>query len=340
MLKEFFQDMKSYGKESKWFGIKWMKFDFYFRLPVGLLCGLALIIYSFVQSRNREDYIAIATMGVTWLILILLFFLCMIRRKYSFYSLIVILLLQSLSTAVNSEISVWVRVLDAGCFLVLLLYYSKRKEFFKQREAADINKRNAIVGSAIGLLLMAAMTMLFLCIKEHIYLEAPAKDTKCIVSASDDTWTEEQARVVADKWLDAVEKEDVEGIQEIIEEMLIEQEEKVKVLFFFEKSEFQAGLDQRKCRDVLSCIDAKEQGLAYYSLARIGHYYDARASRNHKISVSVQRKEEKICVILQHGRAKTELAFVDMNENVGEMGKAHLYNLNFPEESIITYLYR
>ena len=56
MFKEFFEDIKLFEKESTWLRFKWMKFEFYFRQPFGMVCLLALIIYRLIQNDSREGY--------------------------------------------------------------------------------------------------------------------------------------------------------------------------------------------------------------------------------------------------------------------------------------------
>lgn len=354
MFKEFFEDIKLFEKESTWLGFKWMKFEFYFRQPFGMASLLVLIIIRLIQNDSREGYIPIAAMGIDLLVWMLLIFFCMLRKKYSFYCLMAVFVLQAVSIPITRGFGFWNICIALVQLFFLYIYFFKREEFFyKERflfiyksvqeklcdkeEQEKINREKAIIGGAIGISLTLVIIALLLCIKEQNYLHKPAKVVESVSFGLDDTWDAEQAEVIAKKWTNAVEMEDIEEIQEIIEEMLIEQEEKVKCFFFFEKSEFQAGIDQKKCSDVLACIDAEKQGMAYYSLARIGHYYDVRQG-NHKLEVETKPDKNGISILIQHGRVKTELAFVDMNEVVGEEGKENLGQKNFSYEDITSVL--
>ena len=338
MLKEFFQGIKSFDEETKWLRFRWMKFEFYFRQPLGMAFLLVLIIIRLIQNDSREGFIPIAAMGIVLLVWMLLIFFCMLRRKYSFHCLMIVFALQSIGIPITAGVSVWSIVIAAMLFLALFLYYSKREDFFiKEREEAGINKRNATIGGALGAALAVVIIAMLLCIKAWNYRNMPAKITECVDSVLDETWTLDQAKVVAGRWVSAVEMEDTEAIQEVLEEMLVEQEEKVKYFFLFEKSEFHAGIDPKKCDDVLSCIDADEHGTAYYSLARVNHYYDVQ-SKSHKPEVETKQSEDRLWVTVSHGRLETKIEFVDMNEIVGEEGKENLRKKGFSDEDIASVL--
>lgn len=338
MFKEFFQSIKSFDEENKWLRFRWMKFEFYFRQPFGMASLLVLIIIRLIQNDSREGYIPIAALGIDLLVWMLLLFFCMLRKKYSFYCLMAVFVLQSISIPLTVGVSLWSILIAVILFLALFLYYSKREDFFfKEREERGINKRNAIIGGAIGASLVVVTIAMLLCIKAWNYRNMPAKVTEGVVTVLDEAWTIEQAEVIARKWTNAVEMDDTEEIQEIIEEMLVEQEEKVKCFFFFKKSEFQAGIDQKKCSDVLACIDAEKQGVAYYSLARIGHYYDVQ-SKKHEPEVEVKQSGDRLLVTVCHGKAEAEIEFVDMNEAVGEEGKGSLKKKGFSDEDITSVL--
>ncbi len=355
MFKEFFKDIKLFEKESTWLRFKWMKFEFYFRQPFGMVCLLALIIYRLIQNDSREGYIPIAAMGICLLVWMLLLFFCMLRKKYSFHCLMVVFILQAVSIPLIRGFGFWNICIALAQLFLLYIYFLKREEFFykerfllvcksaqdefcdKEGEQKKINREKVIIGSAIGISLMVVIIALFSCIIEQNYLHKPAKIIASVTFDLDDTWNVEQAEVIAEKWTNAVEIEDMEQIQEVLEEMLVEQEEKVKHFFFFEKSEFHAGVDSRKCDDVLACIDAEKQGLAYYSLARVGHYYDVRQG-NHKLEIEAKQDKDEVSILIRHGGAETKLAFVDMNEVVGEEGRENLRQKNFSYEDITSVL--
>lgn len=333
MLKEFYADMRSYYKKNKW-----MKFEFYFRQPFGLLILILNIITTIIMNHNRAGYIAALAMTIELLIGIILLSLILARKKYSYPCLIVLLVIEGISTPIW-RFSV-VSVASAGIMLVLLIvYYRGRKDFFyKERVEIDKRKRNRIIISLLGGLLIALTLVLIMCIETQRYMEQPAKAISYIAFDSSNTWTMKQAEEKAKKWIAAVNEKDILEIQKIIEEMLVEQEEETEGLFHLKKTVFQAGVNQEKCNAVLSCINAEEQGMAYYSLARIGHYYDERTSGNHELKVMAEENENGIFVNFIHGKSKMELAFIDMNEIVGEEGKGNLQKLGFSEEEIVSLM--
>ena len=335
MFKEFYADMKEYEIKNKW-----MKFEFYFRQPFGLLISLVSLAVLLFRADGRMGKIYILVTAVTISVAILLLYLTFLREKYSYHCWIALLVMQMLLDIPYKDFSIWESIVPVVFLILLVIYYRNRRDFFyKERIEEDYEQRERkiLIGVLLGAMIVIFMLAALMYGIHKSYMEKPAKAKEYITSAAEGTLTEEEAETLASGWITAVEGKNTEKIQKMIEEIYVEKEEIQKFLFL-KQTEFQAGIDQEKVNKMLSYIDAKDQGLAYYSLARISHYYDACTSRNHEMMVSVQEGKEGICAVLQHGKLKTEFEFIDMNEVVGEAGKEHFRNLEFSEEEIVSLL--
>ncbi|MDE7251131.1 MAG: hypothetical protein K2N82_14895, partial [Lachnospiraceae bacterium] len=335
MFKDFYVNMKEYKIKNKW-----MKFDFYFRQPFGLLGFLAVLAVLLFRADGRIGRLYTLAVVTIIIINVLLLYLTFLREKYSYHCWIALQVLDMFLSIPYKDFSIC-RLLVPVVFLILLvLYYRNRRDFFyreRVEEDCEDKKRKFIIGgflSAMAVIFVMATLMYGM---HKRYMENPAKTKEYIASVTEDTWTEEETEALASGWITAVEGKNTEKIQKIIEEIYVERERSQSFLFL-RQTEFQAGIDQEKSDKMLSYIDAKDHGMAYYSLARISHYYDARTSQNHEMMVSVQEKKEGIYAVLQHGKSKTEIDFIDMNEVVGEAGKDHFRNLEFSEEEIVSLL--
>lgn len=333
MLKEFYEDMKLYYKKNKW-----MKFEFYFRQPFGLLWFIIKIVSTVITNHSREGSIAAMLMAIDLTIWIMLLFFIVMRKKYSYFSLIILLVLEAVSVPMKAGLSFW-SVAAAGVFyLLLIVYYRGRKDFFfKERPEAEKSKKKIIFGSVLGVILICLICAVTASFQMKKYVEKPAKVITYVAADTENPWTREQAEKIAESWVNAVEEKDMEELREIVEEMFVEQKG-TEGFLCLKKTVYQAGIDQDKCSNVLAHIDAETQGLAYYSLVRISHYFDAAQGRNHEAEVEVQEKESGICVTFKYGKSETELAFTDMNEIVGEEGKQKLGQMNFSKEEIISLM--
>lgn len=334
MFKEFYTDMKEYEIKNKW-----MKYEFYFRQPFGVLGLLALLVVLLFRADGRlgKEY----TLAVAAIICInvLLLYLTFLREKYSYYCWIALLVLDMLLN-IYKDFSIWKSIIPVVFLILLVTYYRNRRDFFyKERidEDYEERERKIIIGWLLGVMAVVFMMATLLYGVHKNYMEKQAKAKEYITSVTGSTWTEDGAETLALGWVTAVEEKNIEEIQKIIEEIYVEREMS-RSFFFLKWTEFQAGIDWEKCDKILSYIDANDYGMAYYSLARISHYYDACTNRKHEMMVSVQEKEGGICAVLQHGKSKTEIDFIDMNEVVGEVGKDHFRDLEFSEEEIIFLL--
>ena len=335
MFKEFYADMKEYEIKNKW-----MKFQFYFRQPFGLLISLVSLAVLLFRADGRMGKIYTLVTAVIISVAVLLLYLTFLREKYSYHCWIAFLVLDMFLYIPYKDFSIWGAIVPVVLFMLLVTYYRNRKDFFyKERLEEDYEQRERkiLIGVLLGAMAVIFMVAALMYSIHKRYMEKPAKAKEYITSATEGTLTEEEAEALALGWITAVEGKNTEEIQKIIEEIYVEREE-IQRFLFLKQTEFQAGIDQENANKILSYIDAKDHGLAYYSLARISYYYDARTGRNHEMMVSVQEGEEGICAVLQHGKSKTEIEFIDMNEVVGEAGKDHFRNLDFPEEEIVSLL--
>ena len=335
MFKEFYADMKEYEIKNKW-----MKFEFYFRQPFGLLISLAsLAVLLFCADGRMGKIYTLVTVAIIS-VAVLLLYLTFLREKYSYHCWIALLVIDMFLHIPYKDFSIWETIIPVVLFMLLVIYYKNRRNFFyKERIEEDYEQRErkTLIGVLLGAMAVIFMLATLMYGIHKRYMEKPAKAKEYIASDTEDILTEEEAEALASGWITAVEEKNTEKVQKIIEEIYVEKEE-IQSFLFLKQTEFQAGIDQEKVNKMLSYIDAKDRGLAYYSLARISHYYDARTSQNHEMMVSVQEKEEGICAILQHGKSKTEIDFIDMNEVVGEVGKDHFRNLEFSGEEIVSLL--
>ncbi len=344
MLKEFFRDLKIFEKESKWMGFKWMKFDFYFLQPVLLFWSIKRYVAYLPYTSGRIGKIYFMTDTIILIIGLLLLYLTFLRKKCSYFcwiALHVVKVLYRIACMNLWEISLWSIIFDVIYVMIIAIYYEKRRNFFyKEREEGDKGKkRGLVIGGFMSALIIIFTATLFLYVLHKGYMEKPAKTMEYIASNTQNIWTDEQAEREASKWVAAVEEKNTEEIQKMIEEIYtVRENPNARGFLFLKQTEFQAGIDQEKSDRILSYIDAGKHGMAYYSLARISHYYDARTSKNHETEVLADEKEDGIFVTLRHGRSNTEIAFVDMNEVIGEAGKENFYALKFPEEKIVSLL--
>ena len=335
MFKEFYADMKEYEIKNKW-----MKFEFYFRQPFGLLVLLASLAVFLFRADGRMGKVYALVIAVIISIVVLFLYLTFLREKYSYHCWIALLVMDMFLHIPYKYFSIWESIVPVVFLILLVIYYRNRRDFFyKERIEEDYEQRErkTLIGVLLGAMVVIFMLATLMYGIHKRYMEKPAKAKEYIASITEDILTEEEAETLASGWITAVEEKNTEKIQKIIEEIYVEKEE-IQSFLFLKQTEFQAGIDQEKCDKMLSYIDVKEHGMAYYSLARISHYYDARTSQNHEMMVSVQEGEEGICAILQHGKLKTEFEFIDMNEVVGEEGKDHFRNLEFSEEEIVSLL--
>lgn len=335
MFKDFYVDMKEYKIKNKW-----MKFDFYFRQPFGLLGFLAVLAVLLFRADGRIGRLYTLAVVAIIIINVLLLYLTFLREKYSYHCWIALQVLDMFLSIPYKDFSIWGLLVPVVFLILLVLYYRNRRDFFyreRVEEDCEDKKRKLIIGGFLSVMAVIFVMATLMYGMHKRYMEKPAKTKEYISSVTEDTWTEEETEALASGWITAVEGKNTEKIQKIIEEIYVERERSQSFLFL-KQTEFQAGIDQEKSDKMLSYIDAKDHGMAYYSLARISHYYDARTSQNHEMMVSVQEKEEGIYAVLQHGKSKTEIDFIDMNEVVGEAGKDHFRNLEFSEEEIVSLL--
>lgn len=343
MFKEFYRDLKAYEKENIWLGFKWMKFDFYFRQPVLLFWSIVEYVGCLPYTSGRIGKILFMTDTIILIIGLLLLYLTFLRKKCSYFCWIafhVVKVLYRFAYMNLWDISLWSIIIDVIYVMIIAIYYKKRRSFFyKEREEGDERKRGLVIGGFMSALIIIFTAALFLYVLHKGYMEKPAKTKEYIASDTENIWTDEQAEREASRWVAAVEEKNTEEIQKMIEEIYVVRENpNARGFLFLKQTEFQAGIDQEKSDRILSYIDAGKHGLAYYSLVRISHYYDVRTSKNHETEVSADEKEDGIFVTLRHGRSNTEIAFVDMNEVIGEAGKKNFYDLKFPEEKIVSLL--
>lgn len=335
MFKEFYADMKEYEIKNKW-----MKFEFYFRQPFSLLVLLASLAVLLFRANGRMGKVYMLVIAIIICAKVLLLYLTFLREKYSYHCWIALLVVDMFLHIPCKDFSIWGSIVPVVFLILLVIYYRNRRDFFyKERIAEDgeSRKRKMITELSLGMLIVVFMIVTLAYGIHKSYMEKPAKDMKYIALEAENTWTEEQAEAVASRWITAVEGKDTEEIQKIMEEISVEREN-VQRFLFLERTEFQTGIDQEKSGGMLSYIDAVEHGLAYYSLARISHYYDARTGRNHETGILVQEREDGLYTVLQHGKSEAEIAFIDMNEVVGEEGKEHFRILEFSEEEIVSLL--
>ena len=334
MIIEFYKDLKSYYKNSKW-----MRFEFYFRQPFSLLVLLIMTIITMIMAHDRPEKITAIVLAIFFLIGLMLLLLIYARKKCSYCSLIVLLIIQEISIPIVGDFSFWSIAFAIVFLTLLIIYYRKRKDFFNKESSENgINKKSIVIGSVLGGLMVFLLIVLGINIAALNYNEKSAKVISYITDEIQDEWTTEQTKETAERWINAVEEKNFTEIQTIIESMIIEQEQELEDSFFFKKTVFKAGIDRKKCNAVLAFIDAEEQGLAYYSLVRIGNYYDEQRNGNHELETEVAENGEGIYVTFRHGKSEIELAFTDMNEIVGEEGKCYLHQMNFSDEQIVSML--
>ncbi len=333
-IKSFYADVKEASRINN----KWMKFEFYFRQPFGLLGLIAATIYTIIAAQGRAGRIAAMETAIVLLLCVMLLYFVMLRKKYSYHCWIAFLALQGFSNVLAADFLFWDIVVSVILLILFVKYYDGRREFFyKERTGNADDKKSLITGSIMGLLLVFLVIFTFMYVKHKEYMESPAKAIECIASDAENTWTKEQTQAAAERWVNAVAKGDTEEICQVIEGIYTEQESSKSFLFLKQKV-FKAGIDQKKCGGMLSYIDAEDQGMAYYSLARISHYYDVLTSRNHEMEVWAEETENGLHVILKHGKSEASIAFIDMNEIAGEEGKNNLRKLSFSEEEIVSFL--
>ncbi len=333
-IKSFYADVKEASRINN----KWLKFEFYFRQPFGLLGLIAATIYTIIAAQGRAGRIAAMETAIVLLLCVMLLYFVMLRKKYSYHCWIAFLALQGFSNVLAADFLFWDIVVSVILLILFVKYYDGRREFFyKERTGNADDKKNLITGSIMGLLLVFLVIFTFMYVKHKEYMESPAKTIECIASDAENTWTKEQTQAAAERWVNAVAKGDTEEICQVIEGIYTEQESSKSFLFLKQKV-FKAGIDQKKCGGMLSYIDAEDQGMAYYSLARISHYYDVLTSRNHEMEVWAEETENGLHVILKHGKSEASIAFIDMNEIAGEEGKNNLRKLSFSEEEIVSFL--
>lgn len=333
-IKSFYADVKEASRINN----KWLKFEFYFRQPFGLLGLIAVTIYTIIAAQGRAGRIAAMETAIVLFLCVMLLYFVMLRKKYSYHCWIAFLALQGFSNVLAADFLFWDIVVSVILLILFVKYYDGRREFFYKERTGNVDdKKSLIIGSIMGLLLVFLVIFTFMYVKHKEYMESPAKTIECIASDAESTWTKEQTQAAAERWVNAVAKGDTEEICQVIEGIYTEQESSKSFLFLKQKV-FKAGIDQKKCGGMLSYIDAEDQGMAYYSLARISHYYDVLTSRNHEMEVWSEETENGLHVILKHGKSEASIAFIDMNEIAGEEGKNNLRKLSFSEEEIVSFL--
>ena len=135
-MEELFVDLRAYEKDKKW-----MWFELFIRQPI----GLRNLLYSIVSGFLLENHVM-----RTWLMVIILIVwvtlaaMTLARKKYSYPCWIALLILQTVMNLMNIQISFWSVTIPEIMLVLMILYYSKRKDFFyKETCAAETgtNKR-------------------------------------------------------------------------------------------------------------------------------------------------------------------------------------------------------
>lgn len=135
-MEELFVDLRAYEKDKKW-----MWFELFIRQPI----GLRNLVYSIVSGFLLENHVM-----RTWFMVIILIVwvtlaaMTLARKKYSYPCWIALLILETVTNLMNIQISFWSVTIPEIMLVLMILYYSKRKDFFyKETCAAETgtNKR-------------------------------------------------------------------------------------------------------------------------------------------------------------------------------------------------------
>lgn len=331
IIKEFYADLFEYGKNKKW-----MVLDFYFIYPVSLFLSPILEIWAAVLGEEVE-YVFLLWEIISTAFFALMLFLILSRKIYSYYYLTVYQICMGIKNILSGK-SVWMMLLYLVILILVIRYYGFRRDFF-YKERTETNKekykRRAVI-IALGMIMAVCWSAVILYEKEQELLNRPSQSIVCISPDAENEWTDVQAGEVAVRWTYAVERNDTKEMEAVLKEMLVQQE--TQSSSFFRKTEYQAGIDQNKCNAVLASMNAETQGMAYYSLARIGHYYHSCTRGSRGMEVRAEEKESGIQIILSHGKEKEIFSMIDMNEIAGEEGKQNLRELGFSDEEIVSLL--
>lgn len=331
MIREFYADLSTYGKCKRW-----MIFDFYINYPVTLLLWPIIEIWA-ATVKEELGYTFVLGVIIKITFFALMFFLILSRKQYSYTCLLFHKILMRISDILSAK-SVWMMLLYLVILILVIRYYGFRQDFF-YKEKTETNKekykRRAVI-IALGMIMAVCWSAVIIYDKEQELLNRPSKSIVCVSPDAENEWTDVQAGEVAVRWVYAVERNDTKEMEAVLKEMLVQQE--MQSSSFFGKTEYQAGIDQNKCNAVLASMNAETQGMAYYSLARIGHYYHSCTRGSREMEVRAEEKESGIQIILSHGKEKEIFSLIDMNEIAGEEGKQNLRELGFSDEEIVSLL--
>ncbi len=127
-MEQLFKDLKAYEK-----GKRWMWFELFIRQPVSL-CGLAYFLVSSLLAGDQavRSWLMIIILSA-WIVLAVM---TLARNRYSYPSWIALLVLQTIASVMNTEISFWSVLIQEIILALLILYYNKRKDFF-YKEVSD-----------------------------------------------------------------------------------------------------------------------------------------------------------------------------------------------------------
>lgn len=127
-MEELFVDLQAYGKDKKW-----MWFELFIRQPMGLRNLVYFIVSVFLVGNHGVRTWGMVIILIVWVVLALM---TLARKRYSYSSWIALLVLQTVVNLMNREISFLSAVTQEIILVLLILYYSKRKDFF-YKEASD-----------------------------------------------------------------------------------------------------------------------------------------------------------------------------------------------------------
>lgn len=139
-IKTFYQDLRKYDYDKKW-----MCFDFFVRQPLGCILSIVALVIMTLQIKDRMSFVSVTINAVYLLLWLLLLILVYIRKKYSYVSYHVLLVLQALYMLFSSGFTGWSLALSIVVHLVFLAlsfkYYYYRFDFFY----FDFDKKNATI---------------------------------------------------------------------------------------------------------------------------------------------------------------------------------------------------
>ncbi|MED9903946.1 MAG: hypothetical protein UFG06_07160 [Lachnospiraceae bacterium] len=159
--------------------------------------------------------------------------------------------------------------------------------------------------------------------------------SKDVLARGADSWTAEEAQMVAQTWNMCIDTQNTEGIEGILAQL--------QYIETTEEGKYEICLNQEKIGRIMEYLNPYEQGNAYFTLSRAGKFYGSFC-KPPVITVRADKEKDEIKLILTadsdswFDKKSVEITAADLYSGIGEEGIATMNRLGFSDGQIVGLL--